>query len=407
MTKAFITPTYTFTPGASGLGTVDLSGISGFNIKRLAAIINQTRNEIIYSTAAPSLKYVSVAGTVVTLFADTSLHSSGDVLQVIYEEIGQKASAASHPVVLSSEQEALINDLEANQVLGLGLLGNVTETAPASDTASSGLNGRLQRIAQRISSLISLFPTTLGQKTSANSLAVVLPSDQTVSTQQTTLDLTTASVSVVNNDLVPSVDVSKYKTVFVQILTTFTGALTFQGSLDGTTWVTVPAAQQSTVGVAQATTYNGSLNLYSIPVVFKYFRLRVTTFTSGGPVTCAAFASTYGGFDYATKYFTPSAVISVTPSQAAGTITTAQITVGTTAVRATVTGSAPNASRKLLAIKPSKNNSGAIYLGSSSVTTSSGLEIMGPDRIEREFDTGDFYLISDVAGQTVEILEKV
>lgn len=60
------------------------------------------------------------------------------------------------------------------------LIGAVDETAPASDTASSGLNGRLQRIAQRITSLIALFPTSLGQKTMANSLAVVVASDQTV-----------------------------------------------------------------------------------------------------------------------------------------------------------------------------------------------------------------------------------
>lgn len=41
------------------------------------------------------------------------------------------------------------------------LLGDVTETAPATDTASSGLNGRLQRIAQRLSSLIALLPASL------------------------------------------------------------------------------------------------------------------------------------------------------------------------------------------------------------------------------------------------------
>ena len=41
-------------------------------------------------------------------------------------------------------------------------IGIITETAPAGDTASSGLNGRLQRIAQRISSLIGLFPNALG-----------------------------------------------------------------------------------------------------------------------------------------------------------------------------------------------------------------------------------------------------
>lgn len=40
-------------------------------------------------------------------------------------------------------------------------IGSLTETAPASDTASSGLNGRLQRIAQRISSLIAVVPAAL------------------------------------------------------------------------------------------------------------------------------------------------------------------------------------------------------------------------------------------------------
>lgn len=40
-------------------------------------------------------------------------------------------------------------------------IGGLTETAPATDTASSGLNGRLQRVAQRLTSLIALFPAAL------------------------------------------------------------------------------------------------------------------------------------------------------------------------------------------------------------------------------------------------------
>lgn len=54
---------------------------------------------------------------------------------------GRQADSASVPVALSTENAALI--------------GSLTETAPASDTASSGHNGRLQRIAQRITSLIT------------------------------------------------------------------------------------------------------------------------------------------------------------------------------------------------------------------------------------------------------------
>lgn len=40
--------------------------------------------------------------------------------------------------------------------------GSLTETAPATDTASSGINGRLQRLAQRLTSLVALFPAALG-----------------------------------------------------------------------------------------------------------------------------------------------------------------------------------------------------------------------------------------------------
>jgi hypothetical protein len=151
-------------------------------------------------------------------------------------------------------------------------IGDLTETAPATDTASSGLNGRLQRIAQRLTSLIALFPSSIGQKASSDSLSVVLASD-------------------------------------------------------------------------------------SAPVITS------------------------------------------------GTITQIQATVGLTAVRATVSGSAPSATRKKLMIKPSKNNTGSIYFGSSAVTTASGMEIIGPDRLEFDLASFDFYLISDTAGQVVEIVE--
>jgi hypothetical protein len=57
------------------------------------------------------------------------------------------------------------------------LTGTLTETAPATDTASSGLNGRMQRIAQRFTSLIALLPAALGQTTKTASLSVSIASD--------------------------------------------------------------------------------------------------------------------------------------------------------------------------------------------------------------------------------------
>jgi hypothetical protein len=55
-------------------------------------------------------------------------------------------------------------------------MGALTETAPANDTASSGLNGRLQRIAQHLTTLTGAntqLPASLGTKTSSGSLATV------------------------------------------------------------------------------------------------------------------------------------------------------------------------------------------------------------------------------------------
>ncbi len=51
-------------------------------------------------------------------------------------------------------------------------IGSLTETAPATDTASSGLNGRMQRLAQRLTSLIALLPASLGTKAPGTSLSV-------------------------------------------------------------------------------------------------------------------------------------------------------------------------------------------------------------------------------------------
>lgn len=87
------------------------------------------------------------------------------IIALLPAALGQTTKAGSLSVSIASD-----DDLQAK-------LGIVTETAPATDTASSGLNGRLQRIAQRITALIALFPTALGGTTSANSFPVVLSSD--------------------------------------------------------------------------------------------------------------------------------------------------------------------------------------------------------------------------------------
>lgn len=82
--KNLITPSYTFTPGASGVGTID-TNIVNFDIKLLYAIINVTREAIIYTPAISGRGLTNLSGDIITLEFDTTGHNAGDILQFIYD----------------------------------------------------------------------------------------------------------------------------------------------------------------------------------------------------------------------------------------------------------------------------------------------------------------------------------
>lgn len=65
--------------------------------------------------------------------------------------------------VAGTASEATLNSLLTMETTTAGRIGGTDEAAPGTDTASSGLNGRLQRIAQRLSTLIGLFPGPLAR----------------------------------------------------------------------------------------------------------------------------------------------------------------------------------------------------------------------------------------------------
>jgi len=60
----------------------------------------------------------------------------------------------------------------------IALGAETNTTGPSTDTAAATVNGRLIRLAQRLTSLIGLFPTALGQATMGSSFPVVLASNQ-------------------------------------------------------------------------------------------------------------------------------------------------------------------------------------------------------------------------------------
>ena len=66
-------------------------------------------------------------------------------------------------------------------------VGALTETAPATDTASSGVNGRLQRIAQRLTSLIAQLPAALSASGNLKVAIVEAPATVMVDASGTTV----------------------------------------------------------------------------------------------------------------------------------------------------------------------------------------------------------------------------
>jgi hypothetical protein len=122
--------------------------------------------------------------------------------------LGQQVASESLPVVLTAAQLSTLTPsaaitgfaLETTQSAQAALFGPVTETAPATDTASSGLNGRLQRIAQNLTTILGKLPT-IGPQTGAASLSITPATDAkfsikpsaTTSTYAENLALTTVT----------------------------------------------------------------------------------------------------------------------------------------------------------------------------------------------------------------------
>jgi hypothetical protein len=101
------------------------------------------------------------------------------------------------------------------------------------------------------------------------------------------------------------------------------------------------------------------------------------------------------------------AISAKTPT--AGTVTQAAVTVGTTAVRLTVSGSAPSATRSVLVATPDSASAALFYIGSSSVTNSGatrGIQIQAGQSFTANSDAGDYWIVSDTASQTCYVMEQ-
>ncbi len=99
--------------------------------------------------------------------------------------------------------------------------------------------------------------------------------------------LTINPVTVVNNDILASFDTQDYKYVSLQLTGTWVGTVEFQGSNDNGTFENLVVQNTGVVlePYVLSMTVNGGVK---IPVLFRFLRVRVTSYTSGS-VTGTAF----------------------------------------------------------------------------------------------------------------------
>jgi hypothetical protein len=138
------------------------------SISHILHITNVTTGTLMFQPQAGALYTGTYANPILTLTCSNVGMADTDKLEIFYDDgLAQLKEGGS--VVVTSSPALTDTQLRATavpvSVSGVAtettlaaqstLMGAVTETAPASDTAISGLNGRLQRIAQNITTMIS------------------------------------------------------------------------------------------------------------------------------------------------------------------------------------------------------------------------------------------------------------
>lgn len=239
--------------------------------------------------------------------------------------------------------------------------------------------------------------------TNASSLKVAPRSDNINST---------GTAGSLNADLVAAIDVGGYQSLEVTITGTWVGTVTFQGCDDNSTFVSASASNISNnlAGPVLTTTANGS---FYVPLTFRYFRLRMTAYTSG-TANCSHTFDTMTPTDLLPRNYlltdgTNTAGITANTeikmldiSNNGGT--QAALTVGTSAVEVMVGGS-PLANRKSCTLQNSSLVN--IFWGyTNAVTTSTGTPIMVGQMYEWKVGTGThIFVIAVGANNNTRITE--
>lgn len=244
------------TPTTTSMGDRLLAFIGSFGGQQtvipVTTIVDSSGNEVTSFGGSGAVTVVDGGDIAQGAKADAAYTTgSGSVVSLLkgifgrLPALGQAAKAASISVAIASD-----DDVQAK-------FGIVTEAAPASDTASSGLNGRLQRIAQRLTSLIALVPSSLGRKASSTSLAVAVAAVPYATVAASQINAVFGGGSGAVGDFLSHIVIQPATTAAgtVTILDNAVTVFTFTtGTLSDLRPITVPIGAFSVSGVWKCTT---------------------------------------------------------------------------------------------------------------------------------------------------------
>lgn len=266
---------------------------------------------------------------------------------------------------------------------------------------------------------------TLGQKASAASLPVVIASDQsTLPISAASLPLPAGAATSANQ----TIEISSLAT----IATNTTGVSTAANQSTGNT--TLSNIQANQTNGTQVTNITGTVPLptgaatAALQTSGNASLSTIATNTTGVSTAAnqateisslASIVTNTIGIATAANQSTANTTLSAIDANqtngtqkaqlsnpTAQTITSAALAIGTSAVRLTVSGSAPSATIGTRIITPIVTSAANFYIGGSGVTSGSGAAIVAGQVITLNQDACDYFMVSDTAAQTVYITQE-
>ncbi len=301
------------------------------------------------ATSANQATEISSLATIVTNTTNITV-AQGSTTSGQTGQLVQGAVTTAAPTYTTGQTNPL--SLTTSGALRVDTSGSSVPTGGSTAALQSSTQGSVSPGTAAINSTLAGMVYNSAVPAPTNGQQLALQSDQfgnlEISEPDQYITGAAAQTATVNN-ILPSTsgtaanDVSNYKAASVQVVSTGTaGTFIFEGSNDNVNFQTVPVYNQNIVNgtvINGAITATASQFIYTLPLHFRYFRLRIATTITGGSIqaftrlTQATWAPSNFEVSQATA-----ASLQTTATIASGTVTTVSTVSSVTSSQSAIPG---------------------------------------------------------------------